>query len=83
MAAYVVDVCSNCGNLRSVCGDPETTWYPQRSYCYSTAIRDFTWRQVHEKHGHPDPKKSDDLHISDGMALWASEHNLSPDDDFI
>lgn len=82
MTAYVTEVCQNCGNLRSVCSDPSRTLYPQRSICYPTAVRDVAYRLVYAKYGRPDPK-SGDMHITDGMAIWASEHDLTPDDNFV
>lgn len=80
MTSYVTDVCRHCGNLRSVCSDPGRALYPQRDYCYVTAVRELTWRQVEKRYG--PPKGTDGLHETDGMLLWVSEHDLSPDDDF-
>lgn len=80
MTAYVRDICDHCGNLRSVCSNPERPVYPQRSMCYVTAVRDKTIRQVQEKYGEPE---GDDLHATDGMTVWASPENLTPGDDFV
>lgn len=82
MTAYVTELCPNCGNLRSVCSDPTVSWYPQRSVCYASAVRDVAWRKVHKKHPGPEPK-SGELHETDGMVVWASQHDLTPDDHFI
>lgn len=80
MTAYVRDICPHCGNLRSVCSDPERAIYPQRSMCYVSAVTGLTWRRVHKKHGEPGVEK---LHPTDGMTVWASVENLSPEDDFV
>lgn len=80
LVAHHVAVCPSCGNLRSVCGDPETAWYPQRAVCYATAAREVTLRRLRAKH---DGTPGADLHPLDGMAVWVSEHDLTPDDDFV
>jgi hypothetical protein len=81
MIAYLTEVCPDCGNLRSVCSDPERAFYPQRRMCYASAVRDLTARRLHEKHGHPDGVA--DLHPLDGMGLYVSPDDLTPDDDFV
>lgn len=81
MIAHHDLVCSSCGNLRSVCSDPNVVGYPQRAMCYFTAIRDLTVRRVHAKH-----KKepgTEGLHPTDGMGVWVSDQDLTPDDDFV
>lgn len=80
MTSYVIDVCPNCGNLRSVCSDPTRPLYPQRDYCYVSAVRELTWRQVEKRYG--PPKGVEELHELDGMLLSVSPHDLTPDDDF-
>lgn len=80
MSAYVTDVCRNCGNLRSVCSDPNRPWYPQRDYCYATAVRDLTQRRVEKRYG--PPVGTAEIHETDGMYLSVSEYDLTPDDDF-
>ena len=81
MIAYVVDICPSCGNLKSVCSDPDRPFYPQRSMCYATAVRELTSRRLRAKHkGEPGTQ---DLHPLDGMGLWASPEDHTPDDDFV
>lgn len=81
MTDYVTLVCERCGNLRSVCSDPEVPWYPQRAVCYATAAAEQTWRRTHQmfespKHDDPTP------HVMDGSDWWASTHDLTPEDNF-
>lgn len=74
-------VCRSCGNLRSVCSNPDVAWYPQRTMCYATAAREVTTRRLTEKH--KGRKPGADLHPLDGMAVWVSDVDLTPDDDFV
>lgn len=74
-------VCERCGNLRSVCGDPEIGLYPQRSMCYVTAAEAVTWRRLREKHKKNEPGTAP--HPLDGLSVWMSEHDLTPDDHFV
>lgn len=74
-------ICPKCGNLRSVCSDPNVPWYPQRSTCYATAVEEATRRAWHDKldgkHYDRTPQPRDGTHV------WASRQDLTPDDDFI
>ncbi len=81
MTAYVTDVCERCGNLRSVCSDPNVTWYPQRTICYATAIAERMYRRTNKIYKHPEPT-DDSEHATDGMQWWSSTHDITPDDDF-
>lgn len=81
MTAYVTEVCPDCGNLRSVCSDPNVPLYPQRRMCYATAVRDLTVRRVRARHkGEPG---TEELHALDGMSVWVSTADLTPTDDFV
>lgn len=80
MIAYLTEVCTDCGNLRSVCSDPEVAFYPQRRMCYATAARDIATRRLTAKHGHPEGTEA---HPTDGMRVWMSPEDLTPDDDFV
>jgi len=75
-------VCGRCGNLRSVCSNEDIGLYPQRSMCYVSAGEEQTWRRVRAKHkdNEPGTKKP---HPLDGMSIWMSEQDLSPDDNFV
>lgn len=76
------EVCGQCGQLRSVCSDPETPWYPQRATCWSTATRTVVERRWHEKHENAKPDVAGYL-PTDGVTVWVSPHDLTPDDDFV
>jgi len=73
-------VCPSCGELRSVCSDPDVPNYPQRSMCYISAAEAVTWRRVREKH--KDRKPTDPSPI-DGMSIWMARDDLTPDDNFV
>lgn len=77
-AAY----CPKCGNLRSVCSDPTRAWYPQRSMCYPSASLELVQRKLQERHKKSEPGTTT-LHPLDGMSVWVSEFDLTPDDDFV
>lgn len=81
MTAFVTDICERCGNLRSVCSNPESVWYPQRAICYATATAQQMHRRTERAYKHPehdDPTP----HVTDGSEWWASPHDLTPEDDF-
>lgn len=82
MTEYVFEVCPDCGNLRSVCSNPEETIYPQRSYCYPSAVKAATWRRIEALYSPPDPK-SGELHFVDGLKVGTSMYDLTPDDGFL
>lgn len=80
MISYLTEICPSCGNPRSVCSDPNVPLYPQRSVCYVTAIKELAARQLRKKY----PKEpGPELHPLDGISIWASPHDLTPDDDFL
>lgn len=79
MIAYITEICPDCGNLKTVCSDPERPFYPQRRMCYATATAAITRRRLIDRHGHPEGTEP---HHLDGMGLWASPEDLTPDDDF-
>jgi hypothetical protein len=81
MTWLVTEVCPDCGNLRSVCSDPERAFYPQRRMCYATAVRELTLRRLQAKH--KQEPGIDDLHPLDGMGVYVSPDDLTPDDDFV
>jgi hypothetical protein len=82
MIAYVREVCPSCGNLRSVCSDPDIPWHPQRTMCLATAAREVALRRVYRKYKHPAPDDPE-VHETDGMQVWVSMDDLTPDDNFI
>lgn len=87
--------CPECGLPPSECGDREKAWYPQRHVCLKTMAHRAAARAYEEKHkaqpfhdgtfthwakeyGPMTP-----FHYDDGVTVWVSEDNLTPDDDFI
>ena len=82
LLAYAELVCPRCGNLREVCSDPDRGHYPQRSMCYVTATVELTRRRVAKRYEKNEPG-TDGLHPLDGMVIWASPEDLTPDDDFV
>lgn len=82
MLAHHDLICPDCGNLRSICSDPTRQWYVNRRMCFATAARSLMWRAVREKHKDNEPGTKA-LHPLDGMDLWASEFDLTPDDKFV
>lgn len=81
MTAFVTEVCGECGNLKSVCSDPDVRAYPQRSYCYFSAGVAQTWRRTWAMYDHPDPK-SERPHETDGLKWWLALEDLTPEDNF-
>lgn len=78
--AYEAEVCSSCGNLRSVCSDPNIDWHPRISTCYATASREWGDRRLAEKYK---DWKSDSVHDHplDGVTVWVSQEPPSEDED--
>jgi hypothetical protein len=75
-------LCRSCGNLKSVCSDPTTPWYPQRTVCWSKATTENISRRWTKKH---EKAKPDALGFlpTDGTSLWVSTHDLTSDDHFL
>lgn len=82
LLAYEELVCDQCGNLREVCSDPARGHYPQRTMCYVTATAELTMRRLKERYKDK-PPGTVKLHALDGMRVWASPDDLTPDDDFV
>lgn len=77
-------VCGSCGNLRAICSDPNVLWYPQRDVCHASAARELTLRRLQKKHEKNDRAKAlKHPHPLDGMSVWVSQYDLSPDDLFV
>lgn len=77
--SYDAAICPSCGNLRSVCSDPATPWYPQRSICYASAALDVVQRRLALGHKTPGWEP----HETDGANVYVSRVDVNPDDDFI
>ena len=74
-------VCSECGNLRSECSDPERDWHPRQGVCYATATVKWGWRRLEEKHK-DEAYTPEALHSLDGVLVGASEFPPEGDDPF-
>ncbi len=79
--AYDELVCDRCGNLRSVCHNPDIEWFPQRDMCYPTADLEVARRRLAAKHEKNKPGSKP--HPLDGMRVWMSQHDLTPSDSFL
>lgn len=82
MVAEYELVCQSCGNLRSVCSDPAVPWYPQRAMCYAQGALEVTLRTLAEKYKDKKPQPGVS-HPTDGMGVWVSTEDLTPDDNFV
>lgn len=74
-------VCPSCGNLRELCSRYDVAWYPQQTFCGATAARQLVSRKFAAL-TKTDPSP-DAQHPSDGVNLWVSDMDLTPDDDFL
>lgn len=77
--AYDREVCAQCGNPRSVCSDPDTAWFGQRSVCYASAELDVIRRRLVMGH----KPAGWEAHPTDGVSVYVAPVDVNPDDDFI
>lgn len=82
LAEYEAALCPQCGELRSICEDPEQEWYPQRMVCWSSAARSVATRRFDKLHENDKPDAAGNL-ATDGTVVWVASEDLSPDDDFL
>jgi hypothetical protein len=80
---YFAATCPNCGGLRSECSDPTRDLYPQRSVCWPSAVRESVARRLTKKHENAKPDPGTGLMPLDGVSVWVSEFDLTPDDNFL
>lgn len=81
MLAAAEMVCSQCGNLRSVCSDPAVDWHPQESVCWASATQQWGIRRLRIKHKDFDPDALDDrgeplMDPRDGVSVWVSDIDI-------
>ena len=83
LADYRDAICPSCGNLKSICSDPENDLYPQRRVCHVEASQKMIRRRVdaHFKQHEPSHKNGW-VHPTDGWSIWMSLVDSTPDDDF-
>lgn len=82
LAEYEDALCPQCHQLRSICEDPEQLFYPQLHRCNATAATQASNRLWQKRHKDAKPDAAGYL-PTDGTAVWVSEQDLTPDDDFI
>lgn len=78
MLAAASLVCSQCGNLRSICSDPSQPFHPQESVCWSTAAQQWGIRRLRDQHKNFDHETRDsrgELVMSplEGVTVWVSD----------
>lgn len=79
---YENDLCPKCGLRRSICSNPDTPYYPQRSVCYTMAAQEVIERRWRERHEDAKPDPAGYL-PTDGAWVWPALEDLTPDDHFI
>jgi hypothetical protein len=83
--ALEAETCDRCGQPIEVCSDPTKAQYPQRSICWSTAVSAMARRVRTKIHDGEPVSTADftDVREEDAEQIWASVHDLTPDDDFL
>lgn len=74
LAAFAL-VCSRCGNLRSVCSDPDRVWHVNEATCYVTATEEWGFRRLRQQYKDERPDEGQ-LHSLDGATVWVSDIDL-------
>lgn len=74
-------ICPRCGNLSSLCSDPNVDWHPQETVCWATATREWGIRRLQAKHKDFKPDATDArgeplMSPLDGVALWVTDVDL-------
>lgn len=89
------DTCQRCGSKRDECENPEHEWYPQKHVDFaemSQKAAQWMWESKHEKEPYHDGSFTNwakdrssqfPFHRDDGVTIWVSRLDLTPDDDFI
>ncbi|KAB2807983.1 hypothetical protein F9L07_25270 [Pimelobacter simplex] len=87
--------CPECGSPRELCSDPAVLWYPQRTLCYATMARasaNARYDDLHDErpyhdgtftHWAKDRSAAHPFHARDGVTIWVTTEDLTPDDDFL
>lgn len=79
---YEDALCPQCNQLRSICEDPNTDFYPQLHTCWASAAVTVSTRRFHKRHDKAKPDKAGYL-PTDGRLVWISTEDLTPDDNFL
>jgi seryl-tRNA synthetase len=64
-------VCGKCGNLRSVCSDPEVDWHPHIDTCYASATTEWGARRLQDRY--KADAEDGALHPLDGVVIYPSQ----------
>lgn len=87
--------CPQCGMDRDECSDPDRDWFPQRTICWATVQQRVAERRYDLAHSEmpyhdgtetfwsKEPGGHYLWHYLDGVNIWVSEHDLTPEDRFI
>lgn len=87
--------CPQCGGDREVCGDPDVSWYPQRSVCYATMANQAAnarYDAEHDDMPYHDgtfknwgPKRSAlfPFERREGVVIWVAPDDIDPDADWL
>jgi hypothetical protein len=65
-------VCRRCGNLISVCSDPNLDWHPNTTTCWPSASAEWGWRRLRKMHPLAE-EVGDALHPLDGARVYSSQ----------
>lgn len=89
------EMCKFHGGPMSECPDDEKDWFPQRHVCYVAMQLEAAKRLYELQHEDAPyhngsflrwakkPSRDFPFHYLDGVTIWMSEVELSPDDDFL
>lgn len=72
LLAYEALVCSRCGNLTSVCSDPNVEWHPDTTTCWASASVEWGWRRLKKLHP-AEEEVTGALHPLDGVRVYAAQ----------
>ena len=89
------DRCPQCKRPAGECDDADVDWFPQRDVCYPTmalAAADAKYDELHEKRPYHNGtfeswaekrSASHPFHFRDGVGIWVSRDDLTPEDLFL
>lgn len=89
------ETCPTHHGPRSECSDAEQDWFPQLTVCHPTmqlAAANRRYDKIHENAPYHDgffrlwsenPSAITPFHYREGVTIWLSKEDLTPDDDFL
>lgn len=89
------EACPQCGHPAALCADPDVNWFPQRTVCEVTMARMGALNRYNLLHGKKPwhdgtftswaekPSLEHPFKFDDGVNIWMSQYDLTPDDDFL